>query len=173
MMLWNSGNSYWAFWLSLRWPVVHRRQSRFSSIAQTKRRACISHSTQTTSGKKLVSCARWVSASSDFRQFNKDEKSQIDQAAWTRDTATTYSLPMHPCGASADRKKVPCATDTTWLPVTWWCMASTSVPGWPTTIDLFPALEHFIPSMEYFFPKVVMPNGVIIIPLCPIYRESQ
>ena len=56
---------------------------------------------------------RWVSASSDFRQFNKDEKSQIDQEAWTRDTATTYSLPMHPCGASADRKRVPCATDTT------------------------------------------------------------
>jgi len=31
---------------------------------------------------------RWVSASNDFRQFCKDEKSLIDQAAWTRDTAT-------------------------------------------------------------------------------------
>ena len=31
---------------------------------------------------------RWVSASNDFRQFNKDEKSLIDLAAWTRDTAT-------------------------------------------------------------------------------------
>ncbi len=31
---------------------------------------------------------RWVSASNDFRQFSKDEKSLIDQAAWIRDTAT-------------------------------------------------------------------------------------
>ena len=31
---------------------------------------------------------RWVSASNDFRHFSKDEKSQIDDAAWTRDTAT-------------------------------------------------------------------------------------
>jgi alpha-L-arabinofuranosidase len=31
---------------------------------------------------------RWVSASNDFRQFSKDEKSLIDDAAWTRDTAT-------------------------------------------------------------------------------------
>ena len=31
---------------------------------------------------------RWVSASNDFRQFSKDEKSLIDNAAWLRDTAT-------------------------------------------------------------------------------------
>jgi len=31
---------------------------------------------------------RWVSASNDFRKFSKDEKSLIDAAAWTRDTAT-------------------------------------------------------------------------------------
>ena len=31
---------------------------------------------------------RWVSASADFRHFSKDEKSLIDKAAWTRDTAT-------------------------------------------------------------------------------------
>ena len=38
---------------------------------------------QTKDGNK-----RWVSASNDFRHFSKDEKSQIDMAAWTRDTAT-------------------------------------------------------------------------------------
>ena len=31
---------------------------------------------------------RWVSASNDFRQFSKDEKSLIADAAWNRDTAT-------------------------------------------------------------------------------------
>ena len=31
---------------------------------------------------------RFVSASEDFRHFSKDEASQIDDAAWTRDTAT-------------------------------------------------------------------------------------
>ena len=31
---------------------------------------------------------RWVSASADFRRFSKDERSQIDDAAWIRDTAT-------------------------------------------------------------------------------------
>ena len=38
---------------------------------------------QTKTGDK-----RWVSASGNFRQFSKDQKSLIDQAAWTRDTAT-------------------------------------------------------------------------------------
>ena len=31
---------------------------------------------------------RWVSASADFRRFSKDRDTQIDDAAWTRDTAT-------------------------------------------------------------------------------------
>jgi len=31
---------------------------------------------------------RYVSASTDFRHFSKDEQSLIDEAAWTRDTAT-------------------------------------------------------------------------------------
>ena len=31
---------------------------------------------------------RWVSASNDFRRFTQDEPSQIENAAWTRDTAT-------------------------------------------------------------------------------------
>ena len=38
---------------------------------------------QTKTGDK-----RWVSASGNFRQFSNDQKSLIDQAAWTRDTAT-------------------------------------------------------------------------------------
>ena len=38
---------------------------------------------QTKAGDK-----RWVSAPNDFRHFSRDEKSQIDMAAWTRDTAT-------------------------------------------------------------------------------------
>ena len=47
---------------------------------------------QTKSGSK-----RWVSASNDFRQFDTDEQSQIDQAAWTRDTVTIAGLLHEGC----------------------------------------------------------------------------
>ena len=47
---------------------------------------------QTTAGDK-----RWVSASNDFRHFSKDETSQIDVAAWTRDTATIAGKQQEGC----------------------------------------------------------------------------
>ena len=40
---------------------------------------------------------RWVSASNDFRQFSKDEKSLIDDVAWTRDTAMVNGLSVDGC----------------------------------------------------------------------------
>ena len=40
---------------------------------------------------------RWVSASNDFRKFSKDEPSQIDKAAWTRDTATIAGTLQEGC----------------------------------------------------------------------------
>ena len=40
---------------------------------------------------------RWVSASADFRHFSKDVKSQIDLAAWTRDTATVEGTLREGC----------------------------------------------------------------------------
>jgi len=40
---------------------------------------------------------RWTSASNDFRQFSKDEKSQIDQAIWKRDTATVTGKLQEGC----------------------------------------------------------------------------
>ena len=40
---------------------------------------------------------RWVSASNDFRRFSKDEQSLIDNAAWTRDTATIAGKLMEGC----------------------------------------------------------------------------
>ena len=47
---------------------------------------------QTKNGDK-----RWVSASANFRQFSKDQKSLIDQAAWTRDTATVSGKLQEGC----------------------------------------------------------------------------
>ena len=40
---------------------------------------------------------RFVSASGDFRRFSKDAASQIDNAAWTRDTATVGGKLMEGC----------------------------------------------------------------------------
>ena len=40
---------------------------------------------------------RWVSASNDFRRFSKDEKSLIDDVAWTRDTAMVNGLSVDGC----------------------------------------------------------------------------
>ena len=40
---------------------------------------------------------RWVSASNDFRKFSKDEKSQISDDAWLRDTATVAGKLMEGC----------------------------------------------------------------------------
>ena len=47
---------------------------------------------QTKAGDK-----RWTSASNDFRKFSKDEKSLIDEAAWTRDTATVAGKLQEGC----------------------------------------------------------------------------
>ena len=40
---------------------------------------------------------RWVSASNDFRRFSKDQISQIETVAWTRDTATIGGQLMEGC----------------------------------------------------------------------------
>ena len=40
---------------------------------------------------------RWVEASEDFRHFAKDERSLIDDAAWTRDTATVGGVLQEGC----------------------------------------------------------------------------
>ena len=40
---------------------------------------------------------RWVEASADFRHFAKDERSLIDDAAWTRDTATVGGVLQEGC----------------------------------------------------------------------------
>ncbi len=40
---------------------------------------------------------RWVEASADFRHFAKDERSLIDDAAWTRDTATVGGVLREGC----------------------------------------------------------------------------
>ena len=53
---------------------------------------------------------RWVSASNDFRKFSKDERSQIDLAAWTRDTATVAGKLQEGCAFDISSRELSIVT---------------------------------------------------------------
>ena len=54
---------------------------------------------------------RWVRASADFRLFAKDEQSQIDEAAWTRDTATVGGMLREGCQFEITQQELKRVTD--------------------------------------------------------------
>ena len=78
-------------WRPQDYPIMTTRQC-LKPVVFTNDNGTFDIYYQTKGGDK-----RWVSASNDFRQFSKDEKSLIDNAAWLRDTATIAGTLQEGC----------------------------------------------------------------------------
>ena len=78
-------------WRPQDYPIMTTRQC-LKPVVFTNDNGTFDIYYQTKGGDK-----RWVSASNDFRQFSKDEKSLIDNAAWLRDTATIAGALQEGC----------------------------------------------------------------------------